>query len=239
MDELAELQERLGYRFLNRQLLITALTHSSFHGQGSAQGSNYERLEFLGDTLLGFVVADWLMKDDQVAAEGVLSRRRQTVVRASTLAQVAGQLALGDALRLGPGELRTGGRSKPSLLADAFEAVVGAVYQDGGLRRARSVALRHLKPHLLATRGTHFVAEDSKTRLQELIQGRHKRTPVYKLLNESGPAHEPLFEAAVFLGRRQLARGTGQSRKEAEQRAARRALQELGSAQPSGGSEAG
>ena len=220
----AELEARLGYRFRDREHLLRALTHSSCRARDGQTADNYERLEFLGDTLLGFVVADWLMKDDPEAPEGVLSRRRQTVVRASTLAGAARRLGLGEALRLGPGELRSGGRDKPSLLADVFEAVLGAVYVDRGMRSARSFALRHLRGELEATRGAQVVPEDSKTLLQELIQGRVKRTPVYRLIRETGPAHRPEFEAAVFLGRKRLASGKGASRKAAEQEAARAAL---------------
>ncbi len=224
MRTLEELESQLGYRFRDRGILKRALTHGSYRAGDGGPRENYERLEFLGDTLLGFIVADWLMKDDPEAAEGVLSRRRQTVVRTSTLAAVARRIGLGEALLLGPGELRSGGRKKPSLLADVFEAVLGAVYVDGGLRSARAYALRHLRAELGETRGSRVVPEDNKTRLQELVQARVKRTPVYRLVRETGPAHRPEFEAAVFVGRRRLASGVGSSRKEAEQQAARVAL---------------
>ncbi|ANM32064.1 hypothetical protein ABI59_03755 [Acidobacteria bacterium Mor1] len=221
------LEERLGYRFQDRALLIRALTHGSYRATADEADENYERLEFLGDTLLGFVVAEWLMKEDPRAAEGVLTRRRQTVVRTPTLARAARRLGIGELLRLGPGELRSGGRSKPSLLADAFEAVLGAIYFDGGLRKARSFAYRALRGELQATRGEQFVREDNKTRLQELVQARVKRTPVYRLVGERGPAHRPEFEAAVYVGKRRLASGIGSSRKEAEQQAALQALGRL------------
>ena len=226
--DLDRLEQRLGYRFSDRSVLVRALTHSSFSGApGRGPADDYERLEFLGDTLLGFIVSEWLWRDDPEAPEGILSRRKQTVVRASTLARVARQLEVGEAMRLGHGEQLTGGRNKPSLLADSFEALLGAVYIDGGLRQARAFVRRHLGEQLRATRGTRWVPEDSKTRLQEAIQARLKRTPVYRVIGESGPPHRPQFEAAVFVGRKRLASGKGSSRKEAEQRAAREALLRL------------
>ena len=134
-DWLECLQVSLRYRFRDPTLLETALTHRSrVYEQGSDAGSSYERLEFLGDALLGFVVSDWLYRDDQTAAEGLLSLRRQSVVRASTLAAVATRLGLGQVIRLGRGEESTGGREKTSLLGDAFESVLGAIYLDGGIR---------------------------------------------------------------------------------------------------------
>ena len=224
----AEVEHALGYRFSDRALLERALTHRSHsHEQGDEPSLNYERLEFLGDALLGFVVADWLFRDDGQAAEGVLSRRRQAVVRASTLAQAASRLRLGDAILLGRGEEGSGGRHKPSLLADLFEAIIGAIYLDGGLRSARAFVRRHLGEPLRATRRASQTVDDYKTRLQESTQARLQRTPRYRIVSTSGPAHAMEFEVEVLLEDRVLGSGRGSNRKHAEQRAAMQALQSI------------
>ncbi len=225
-DALAELESGLGYRFADRSLLHTALTHRShIHERGTASSVSYERLEFLGDSLLGFAVADWLYRDDPRASEGVLSRRRQTTVRAATLAAAARAIGLGSRIQLGRGEELTGGRAKASLLADVFEAVLGAVYLDGGLRAARSFVRRHLGAVLQGTRGASATADDHKTRLQELAQARLQCTPRYRIVSTSGPDHALEFTAEVFLDEELAGRGTGSNRKGAEQQAARAALE--------------
>jgi ribonuclease-3 len=148
-------------------------------------------------------------------------------VRTSTLAETATGLGLGHAIRLGRGEERTGGRQKTSLLADVFEAVLGAVYLDGGLRAARTFVRRHLGPALAATRGTGWTRDDFKTRLQEAMQARLRQTPSYRIVSSTGPDHALEFVAEVRVGRRVLGRGSGTNRKRAEQEAARRALERL------------
>jgi len=228
VDWIERVQESLGYRFADPVLLETALTHRSHtHERGSSASANYERLEFLGDSLLGFLAADWLFRDDGEASEGVLSRRRQSVVRAPTLASTARRLGLGEAIRLGRGEELTGGRYKSSLLADLFEAVLGAIYLDGGLRPARAFVRRHLRGELRGARQTSVSRDDFKTRLQELTQAELQLTPRYRIVSTSGPAHAMLFEVEVLLGRRVLGRGTGTNRKRAEQEAARVAIEAL------------
>jgi ribonuclease-3 len=224
----SDLEARLGYRFRDPALLLRALTHRSrAHEKGSVVGDDWERLEFLGDALLGFFVADWLVRHDPLADEGVLTRRKQSVVRAEALAEAARRIGLGEALHLGRGEESTGGRTKPSLLADAFEGVLGAVYQDGGVRAARSFVSRHLGPMLRAAAGSAEIAEDHKTRLQERVQARFRQTPHYRLTGATGPAHAREFEAEVLLGSEVLGSGRGASRKQAEQEAARVALDRL------------
>lgn len=220
------LQSRLGYRFEDPALLDTALTHASYAHESDVE-KDYERLEFLGDAVLGFVVADWLCRDDPTASEGDLTRRKQSVVRTEALAEAARRLGLGDSLRLGRGEESTGGRAKASLLADAFEAVLGAVFLDGGIRAGRAFVRRHLGAELAASRGTRDTAEDYKTRLQEYVQARLRRTPRYRIVSASGPAHALDFEAEVLLGEEILGRGRGKSRKQAEQHAACAALSAL------------
>lgn len=227
---LHELENRLGYRFRDPGLLVLALTHRSFvhdEGDGSERG-DYERLEFLGDAVLGFVVAERLWRQDPGASEGVLTRRKQVVVRSSTLSRVSRELGLGDALRLGRGEELTGGREKRSLLADVFEAVLGAVFVDGGIRAARAFVRRHLGPGLDEAGGADQVSEDYKTRLQERIQSRLHVTPEYRIVSRSGPDHARSFRVEVFLGNQTLGWGEGTSRKRAEQRAARMALERIG-----------
>lgn len=221
----ADIETRLGYRFKDPALLTRALTHRSrAYERGGPHGDDWERLEFLGDSLLGFVVGDWLFRRDAEADEGVLTRRKQTVVRTEALAEAARRIGLGDSLHLGRGEENTGGRDKVSLLADAFEGVLGAVYMDGGLRVARSFVIRHLGGVLREALGSDEAAEDYKTRLQEMTQARVHQTPRYAVTGTSGPAHAREFEAEVTLEGRVLGTGRGASRKQAEQAAAHDAL---------------
>lgn len=224
----AQLEQALGYRFRNPQLLERALTHRSrAYECGGDFLQSYERLEFLGDALLGFVVADWLFRDDEQAAEGGLSRRRQAVVRTSALATAARTIGLGRSMKLGRGELQSGGRERDSLLADLFEAVVGAVYLDGGLRPARSLARRHLGDALKRTRGSEIAPDDYKTRLQEQIQASSQSAPTYRILSTEGPDHELEFLVEVEVAGEALAQGRGSNRKAAEQQAASLALSRL------------
>jgi ribonuclease-3 len=220
---LDDLERRLGVRFRLRAHLERAVTHGSYrHERG--EGEDYERLEFLGDSVLGFVVAEWLSKDDPSAGEGELTRRKQTVVCAEALADAARELDLGAFLRLGRGEEQSGGRLKPSLLADAFEAIVGAVFLDRGLRSARALVRRHLSGRLRATRDMSLSESDFKTRFQELAQARWRLTPRYRIASTAGPPHARSFDAEVTVDGRIVGTGRGASRKQAEQEAARAAL---------------
>jgi len=225
-DDLA-LEERLGYTFLDRSLLDAALTHTSALSAGGVRAG--EQLEFLGDAVLGLVIADLLLHAFPHLDEGELSKRRATLVRAPTLAAKARALGIGEALRLGRGEDRGGGRTKSSILASTYEAVLGAIYRDGGFERARAVITRHFTEDL--ARGGVAGAPDWKTLLQERIQARHRTVPEYRLAAEEGPAHARLFTAEVWVAEQYLARGQGRSKREAEQQAARAALAELGEAQ--------
>ncbi len=223
-----DLEARLGYRFSDPALLARALTHRSrAHERKEGYGDDWERLEFLGDSLLGFVVGDWLVRHDSHANEGVLTRRKQSVVREEALAEAARRIGLGEALRLGRGEESSGGRDKPSLLADAFEGVLGAVYMDGGVRAARSFVKRHLGAALKAACERDLAAEDHKTRLQETVQGKLRETPRYRVVGTQGPAHAREFEAEALVRGEVLGAGRGTSRKQAEQEAARDALERL------------
>jgi len=229
-EQWAALQSELGYRFKNRGLLQMALTHRSHsHEFGIGASGSYERLEFLGDALLGLFVADWLFRKDPAAGEGDLSRRRQMVVRTSSLAAIARRIGLGEAIRLGRGEELTGGRRKTSLLADIFEAVLGAIYLDGGIRPARAFVTRHLGEALVETGERGRRTDDYKTRLQEAVQARLQLTPSYRIVSTTGPAHALDFEVEVLVDDRTLGRGAGTNRKRAEQDAAKHALEDLDS----------
>jgi ribonuclease-3 len=221
-DDLA-LEERLGYTFLDRSLLDAALTHTSALSSGTVRAG--EQLEFLGDAVLGAVIADLLLYAFPDLDEGELSKRRSTLVRAPTLADKARALGIGQALRLGRGEERGGGREKASILASTYEAVLGAIYRDGGFERAKAVITRHFAEDL--ERGGVAGAPDWKTTLQERIQARQRTVPEYRLAGEAGPAHARMFTAEVWVGEQCLARGQGTSKREAEQQAARAALEGL------------
>jgi ribonuclease-3 len=220
-DQSDRLQRALGYRFNDGELLLQALTHRS-----CGQPHN-ERLEFLGDGLLNFVIGEAVYRQRSRDAEGELSRLRIQLVREETLAAVARRLELGEAVRLGPGELRSGGFRRDSILADALEAVLGAVYLDGGFEAARAVCQRIFAAELSALPQAQAL-KDAKTRLQEILQARNSPRPEYALIEESGPAHQRRFEVACRLpGEGLETRGEAGSRKHAEQRAAERMLQRL------------
>jgi len=221
MDENERLQMALGHRFAEPALLEEALTHRS------AGGRHNERLEFLGDAVLGLVVAERLFRDRPAAREGALSRQRARLVRRETLAEIARGLQLGSCLRLGSGELKNGGQQRDSILADALEAVIGAVYLDAGVQATRGLLERLLAPQLAALPSEHDL-RDSKTRLQELLQARQLALPEYRILAESGLAHRPSFTVEcgiAALGLKTTAEG--HSRRAAEQEAARRALERV------------
>ncbi len=226
---LVELQERLGHRFHDPTVLNTALTHRSYaHEAGLENGSgieHYERLEFLGDALLGFLTARLLFELDPSASEGVLTRRKQMVVRTGSLADTARRLGLGEAMCLGKGERASGGGQKASLLADVFESVLAAVYLDGGYEQAASFVRRHLGGSLHEATGSTQVEEDYKTRFQEQVQRRIKVTPVYRIVSRTGPDHRQTFLAEVTVREKTAGRGEGSSRKKAEQKAALDALE--------------
>ena len=221
-----ELEARLQYTFQDRRLLEHALTHSSYaneHRSGPA-GSN-ERLEFLGDSVLGFVVADALYRRESELPEGRMTRVRAQLVCEDSLRRVAAELGLGDYIRLGRGEEHTGGRKRTSILADAVEALIAAMYLDGGLEVARAFIERHILSAL--DTGDWLVFGDGKTELQELVQRKSGQTLSYELVSESGPDHDKTFCMRVLLNGVELAAGEGRTKKEAEQAAARSALKEL------------
>jgi ribonuclease-3 len=215
------LQDRLGYAFNDRHLLEQALTHRSVGAR------NNERLEFLGDAILSFVVAELLYQADPDAHEGRLTRLRAHLVRRETLAAIARELGLGEVLRLGPGELKSGGRGRDSILADAFEAVIGAIYLDSGMASCRGV-LEILYRDRLARAAREAGLKDPKTRLQETLQGQGRALPQYAVVKLEGAAHDQSFTVECLVeGIASPVTGHGSSRRKAEQDAASRALEEL------------
>lgn len=223
---LRRLEGDLGYRFADLALLDNALTHRSFVNETpSPSCRDNERLEFLGDAVLELIVTDLLMKRCPDAAEGELSKRRTSVVNEQPLADLARLFGLGELLLLGRGEETSGGRLKPSLLANALESIVAAIYLDGGFDRTAAVVEGWIAP-LIAT-GDALLYRDFKTAAQELCQSRFGQFPRYGLLAESGPDHDKRFETGLYIGERLLATGAGRSKKEAEQGAARKAIEAL------------
>ena len=214
-----ELEEKLHYHFKNRDLLITALTHSSYANEANAPTKYNERLEFLGDSVLSLVVANYLFRHS-TRPEGELSRMRASLVSEEALFQFAKEIDLGAYLRLGRGEELGGGRERPSVVSDAFEAVIAALYLDGGMEAARSFILPFITEGKTAE-------EDYKTRLQEVIQQNPEDKLSYAVTGESGPAHDKRFEVTVLLNGSAMAAGTGRSKKAAEQQAAKAALRKL------------
>jgi ribonuclease-3 len=217
------LNERIGHRFSRQDLLSQALTHRS------AGAPHNERLEFLGDALVNMIVAEALYARWPQADEGALTRARAELVRESALALIARTLDLGAKLTLGPGEMKSGGHRRDSILADALEALVGAIYLDAGFEACRAVVLPWFEPAMAALPPPHKVGKDAKTRLQEWLQGKQKPLPVYALLSESGEEHAKTFLVTCTLLQPALVtEGEGGSRRAAEQVAAEAALRELG-----------
>ena len=221
MKSYVELERRLGYTFENKQLIIEALTHKSYK-----KPYNNERLEFLGDAVLDLIVGEYLFTKFPDSNEGILSKIRASLVNESGFTQLARAIELGEFIYLSPAEENNDGRNKPSLLSNAFEALIGAIYLEAGLQKAREITVRLLE-------ATHpridldTLSKDYKTALQELTQAEHGITPSYELLNASGPDHRKEFEVAVKLHNETIATAKGKSKKEAQQKAAKIALERL------------
>jgi ribonuclease-3 len=232
-----QLQERLGYRFRDSALLTIALTHSSVvpelrtaaetSGGNPAAIQDNERLEFLGDAVLDLLASEYLVEKFPDWTEGQLSRSRSRLVNAGALEEAARRLGIGEFLRLGRGEEKTGGRDKAAIIADALEAIVGAVFLDTGLDAARQLLRRVLFEFAMEGGGTHIADSDRKSALQELLQSRGMPPAEYRLAREEGPDHQKLFHVEVWSLGERLASGDGSTKKEAEQRAARTALERL------------
>ena len=225
---LAELEEILGYVFEDRLLLEEALTHRSLLNEIS-EGSrrDNERLEFLGDAVLGLIIAEWVMQAYPDELEGELTRLRSALVKEKKLAEVARGLRLGEFLYLGKGEEQMEGRRKRSILADAFEAIVGALYLDGGLEAVRDFVRRTFGTLLEEVKTNQRLLTDAKTRLQELMLALLRRSPVYEVAEESGPDHAKTFVVHLRMNGLTLACGKGRSKKDAEQDAAEQFLKHV------------
>src|SRR5712691_2356029 len=227
-DEFDEIETRIGYRFRDRGLLEHALTHKSRAAEDVSGGVfDNESLEFLGDAVIGLVVADALFRQYPAYDEGQKSKIKASVVSTQALARQAEEIRLGDHLILGRGEEKTGGRFKQALLADAYEALIAAIYLDGGLEAAETFLLRELKDAMDAGAARNFVGQDYKSALQERVQALGRPLPEYRIAGEAGPDHRKVFSIEVVVGGDVLGAASGKAKKEAEQEAARFALEKL------------
>ena len=219
--EMRGFQDRIGHEFARPELLVRALTHASI---SSPTRSDNQRLEFLGDRVLGLVMATALLEDDKSASEGQLAPRFNAMVRKEACADVAREIDLGEVLKLGRSEMMSGGRRKLALLGDAMEAVIAAVYKDAGFEAAQAMILR-----LWGSRITSVEADarDAKTSLQELVQAKRQKPPAYELVSRTGPDHQPVFTIAVRLDDGAEAQATAGSKRQAEQAAATALLSKL------------
>jgi ribonuclease-3 len=224
--DLNRVQDLVGYSFRRPQLLLLALTHRSYIRNGGDKQSSNERLEFLGDSVLGLVIAEKLFHDHFHKSEGDLTKLKAMLVNESTLAQIGQEISLNAYIRLSPEEHNSGGRERASIISDAFESVIGAVFLDGGFEAARDVVLR-----LIYTRKDSIITDRAqrnfKGELLELVQARGEGMPRYEIISEAGPDHEKVFDVAVTVSGRRLGEGAGLSKKEAEQKAAAQALEVL------------
>jgi ribonuclease-3 len=231
-ESLGRLEDCLGYRFQEIQCLDRALTHKSYTHESSTTRPNpsgengNEVLEFLGDAVLNLAVSSLLLQEFPEAQEGILSKWRSHLVKRSFLAHLSREFQLEEHLLLGKGELLDGGRKKTSILANVYEAVIGAIYIDSGFDQARGIVDSHFKPYLSSERVSSFF-NDYKSLLQEQTQQVHRLSPKYQVVVESGPDHDKRFQATVLIGREVKGSGWGRSKKEAEQEAAKSAVEAL------------
>lgn len=217
------LEQKIGYTFKNRDLLKTALSHSSYVNEAKDGSESYERLEFLGDSILSVVVAEYLYKNFSKLPEGELTKLRAALVCEKTLAEFSREMEIGKYMLLGHGEALCGGRERSSILADMFEAVLAALYLDGGMEIAKKHVLSYVVPDIK----NHTVEEafhDYKTQLQEIIQRNPEEEINYAIVSESGPDHNKMFTVEVRLNSNVIGSGTARSKKQAEQYAAKQAL---------------
>ena len=227
MRSLDEFEKKIGYKFKNRNLLITALTHSSYANESRGGDQSYERLEFLGDSMLGFVTAEYLCKAFPDIPEGKLTKKRAALVCEKSLCGFTRSFGAGELLRLSHGEQHSGGRERPSILADVFESITAAIYLDSGsLEEAKRFVLHYIEPAAQSAGERPF--KDHKTMLQEIIQQNPGERLEYVLTGEHGPDHDKHFTVEVHLNSNVIGKGGGRSKKEAEQQAAREALELMG-----------
>ena len=222
--DINELQEKLEYKFKDEGLLLRALSHSSYANENHSAGGSNERLEFLGDSVLGFITAENFFENYKNFPEGELTKLRAAMVCEKSLAGFAKEINLGSYLMLGRGEMITGGKERPSIQADAFEAVIAAIYLDGGMDAARKFVLKYIDEAIRR----HQSVKDYKTMLQEVVQRNPGELVEYVLVGETGPDHDKRFEVEVHLNSNVIGKGVGKSKKRAEQEAAREALELMG-----------
>lgn len=227
LESLHEFEEIINYKFLDKQLLNTALTHSSYaHGQGDPQPYN-ERLEFLGDSILSMIISFYLFNRLKEVSEGQMTRIRANIVCEKSLYITARKLRIGEYIYLSKGEENTGGRKRMSILADAVEALIAAIYLDGGMEKAEEFVLTVMKDNIESSIKNR-VFNDYKSFLQEHIQKHSMGSIEYKLLSEKGPDHSKEFQMAVYLNDKLIGEGTGKSKKDAQQSAAKNAIASIG-----------
>jgi ribonuclease-3 len=225
--DISELEKNIGYEFKDKTLLLEALTHKSFQHENPRSAPHHnERLEFLGDSVLGMVVVDYLFNSRDRYTESMMSKIKSYIVKSKVLSEIAKGISLGNYLRLGKGEEETGGRNKVSILSDAMEALVGAVYIDGGYEKSKSLVLRLFKEKIdAAIKSRDF--HDYKSELQEESQMRFGVLPEYRLVKEEGQEHKKVFTVEVFIAGERYGQGRGRSKKEAQTLAAKEALKNL------------
>jgi ribonuclease-3 len=227
VENTTEIEGRLGYIFEDKELLTEALTHRSFYYENpDTSTAHNERLEFLGDSVLGFVIVEYLFLSDKNLTESVMAKIKSYLVKEAVLSEIADSLSLGKYLRLGKGEEATGGRTKKSLLSDTIEAVLGAIYIEGGYQKAQEVVLRLFREKIDSIMRTAVFA-DYKTELQEKTQLLFGILPEYRLIKQEGEEHKKIFTIEVYVDGKKFGRGTGKSKKEAETFAAREAILKL------------
>lgn len=220
---LQELAAKIGHRFADLSLLDLSLTHPSYANENKKMTDDNQRMEFLGDSVLGLVVSEYLFLNNS-ADEGDLTNAKIKLVQAGTLTERGHFLELGSYLLLGKGEEQSGGRQKPAILEDAIEAVLGAVFLDGGYEAAKAVIVIIFGNLLTDFSADHLTIRDFKSHLQEMVQSQKLPTPKYQTLSEEGPAHDPSFTSALIIDEKQICTGSGGSKKAAEQEAARKAI---------------
>ena len=227
MDYLNEFEDIIGYSFTNRELLITALTHSSFVNENRSKDptlEDNERFEFFGDAIIEFYISEYLFNKYGSFPEGDMTKLRASMVCEQSLAECAKQIRLGEFMRMGKGEALSGGRERASITSDAFEALVAAIYLDSGNDTAVS---RFIAEHLIKGLENKTLFFDAKTRLQEIAQQKGSNNLRYELISESGPSHNKTFEIAAILNEQEVGRGKGHSKKSAQQAAAEEAIRKL------------
>lgn len=223
--EIIEFQKIIGYSFKDQRLLKEALTHTSYSNEyRKTEGKDNERLEFLGDSVLGLIISKHLFHQKKNFPEGVLTKTRAGIVCEDALKDIASDIKLGQFMLLGKGEIANGGRNRASILADGMEALIAAIFLDGGLEEASSFVLERMKGKIEES-VSGKIKQDYKTQLQEILQRDFKEPIIYRLDKEKGPDHDKIFTMSVFLGNRLIGTGIGKSKKEAEQHAAKDAME--------------